>query len=151
MEISEQLAAAVAEIFSTMIMMDVTVVQTAPERTSTFTDSISGVIGLAGTQKGVLALHFPVPVALAVTSSFLGMEVAELGPDVEDAIGELANMLGGSVKTMLTDKGRDIQLSMPTTISGGHYDFQSLNDALRHALGFHTDAGDFLVELQLER
>ena len=151
MDICEQLAAAVAEIFSTMIMMEVEVADTAPPRPPAFTQSISGVIGLAGTQKGVLELHFPMPVALAVTSSFLGMEVTEPGPDVEDAIGELANMLGGSVKTVLSDKGRDIQLSMPTTISGERYDIQPMNDVLRYALAFHTGAGNFLVELQLEQ
>jgi len=151
MDICEHLAASVAEIFSTMIMMEVEVADTASPRPSVFTNSISGVIGLAGTQKGVLSLHFPMAVALAVTSSFLGMEVTEPGPDVEDAIGELANMLGGSVKTMLTDKGRDIQLSMPTTISGERYDVQPINDALRHALTFHTGTGDFLVELQMEQ
>jgi len=151
MDICEQLAASVVEIFSTMIMMEVEVADAAPPPLSVFTNSISGVIGLAGTQKGVLALHFPMPVALAVTSSFLGMEVTDPGPDVEDAIGELANMLGGSVKTVLTDKGRDIQLSMPTTISGERYDVQQTNDTLRHALAFHTEAGNFLVELQLEQ
>ena len=151
MEIDEHLAASVAEIFSTMIMMEAEVADSTPPRPPVFTNSISGVIGLAGTKKGVLALHFPMPVALAVTSSFLGMEVTESGPDVEDAIGELANMLGGSVKTVLTDKGRDIQLSMPTTISGESYDVQLIHDALRYALAFRIGAGDFLVELQLEQ
>ena len=51
-----------------------------------------GVIGLAGTHKGVLAIHIPNKVAMAITSSFLGMEVDEINEDVKDAVGELANM-----------------------------------------------------------
>lgn len=38
----------------------------------------------------------PNKVAIAITSSFLGMAVEEINVDVEDAIGELVNMLGGN-------------------------------------------------------
>lgn len=48
-----------------------------------------------------------------ITGSFLGMEVEAINADVEDAIGELANMLGGNVKTILLENGRNINLSLP--------------------------------------
>ena len=79
------------------------------------------------------------------------MEVEEIGPDVEDAVGELANMLGGNIKTILSQNGRDIELSMPTTISGKEYDFQPTKDAEQVVIPFLTEAGRFIVELQLEK
>lgn len=151
MDIREKIIESTSEIFSTMIMMDVSVLDQEIASHQVFSESISGVIGLAGVQKGVLAIHLPFKVAMAITGNFLGMEVTEIGPDVEDAIGELANMLGGNIKTILSEKGRDIELSMPTTISGKEYDFQSTKNADQYIIPFTTDAGNFIVELQLER
>ena len=45
---------------------------------------------------------------MAVTSAFLGMEVDQVDEDVRDAIGELVNILGGSVKAFFDSIGSDI-------------------------------------------
>ncbi len=60
-------------------------------------------------------------------------------------------MLGGNVKTILSDKGRDIDLSMPTTISGRQYDFQPTKEVERIVIPFSCDVGEFLIEMQLEK
>jgi chemotaxis protein CheX len=151
MELDEKIIESVQEIFSSMIMMDITVSDEKLGEGVPLTDSISGIIGLAGMRKGVMAIHLPNSVAMAITGSFLGMEVTEIGEDVEDAVGELANMLGGNIKTILSEKGRDIELSMPSTISGHQYDFQSTKEAERTTIPFVCDAGKFIVELQLEK
>lgn len=151
MDIREKIIDSTQEIFSTMVMMEISVGDEQVESRRILSDSISGIIGLAGTHKGVLAIHLPKIVAMAITSSFLGMEVEEIGPDVEDAVGELANMLGGNIKTILSQNGRDIELSMPTTISGKEYDFQPTKDAEQVVIPFLTEAGRFIVELQLEK
>lgn len=114
-------------------------------------NSISGVIGLAGTHKGVLAIHIPDEVAMAITASFLGMEVDEVNEDVEDAVGELANMLGGNVKSILSEKGRDIDLSLPSTIRGKAYDFQPTKEIEKFIIPFTSKLGQFSVEMQLEK
>jgi chemotaxis protein CheX len=150
MEIRERIIESAKEIFSTMIMMEVGVSDNEDSGSMSLVDSISGVIGLAGTHKGVLAIHLPVRVAMAITSSFLGMEVDEVNEDVEDAVGELANMLGGNLKTILSENGRDIDLSLPTTISGKEYEFQSSREADKERINLSCDAGDFSIELQLE-
>jgi chemotaxis protein CheX len=134
-----------------MIMMEIEVSSEEPGGDRALKDSISGIIGLAGKRKGVLAIHLPKEVAMAITGSFLGMDVTEINEDVEDAVGELANMLGGNIKTILSERGRDIELSMPSTISGQHYDFQSTKDAERIAIPFICEAGKFCVDLQLEK
>jgi chemotaxis protein CheX len=88
---------------------------------------------------------------MAITSAFLMMDVEEMNADVHDAMGEIANMLGGNVKTILSEKGRDIDLSMPSTISGSEYSFQSDNDVEKVIVRFGTEKGSFLVELDLEK
>jgi chemotaxis protein CheX len=151
LELREQIIESVKEIFTAMVMMDVSAGAELPTEKIPLTDSISGIIGLAGTHKGVLAIHLPHRVAMAITSSFLGMDVGEINSDVEDAVGELANMLGGNVKSILSEKGRDISLSMPTTISGRQYDFQPTKDAESLVISCKCEAGPFVVELQLEK
>ena len=151
MDIKAKIIEAAIEIFSSMVMMDITVEAEAVNDSGKLHDTITGLIGLAGTHKGVLAIHIPHPVAMAITSNFLGMDVNEINEDVEDAVGELANMLGGSVKTVLAENGRDIDLSLPSTISGASYTFQPSKDVEKVVVRFGTPNGSFLVELQLEK
>lgn len=151
MSLNEKIIESTKEIFTSMIMMDIEVAGDINADSPTLEDSISGVIGLAGRHKGVLAVHLPFAVARAITGSFLGMDVEEINEDVEDAIGEVANMLGGSVKAILTEKGRDIELSLPSTIIGRNYDFQSSKDAQISVIPFQCESGMFYVEVQLEK
>lgn len=150
-EISDKLIESTIEIFTGMVMMDVSVAGAAMQKIGPLKQSITGMVGLAGTHKGVLAVHFPKQIALDVTSSFLGMDVGEINEDVQDAIGEIANMLGGNLKTILSDRGRDIQLSLPSTISGDEYAFSSQADAEQIILPFQAPSGIFFVEVELER
>lgn len=137
------------EIFSSMIMLDVIPGEPFSREREILQDSISGIIGLAGTTKGLLAIHLPKPVALAVTTAFLGMDVEEIDEDVCDAIGELANMLGGSLKSALDPKGNDIKLSMPSAIHGEEYSIDCLADAENVTVPFTLEGETFLIELQI--
>ena len=150
MEIQDKMIDATKEIFSTMIMMEITL-EEMQETHGPLTNTITAMIGLAGTHRGVLAVHFPYAVAMAITSNFLMMDVTEMHEDVHDAMGEIANMLGGNVKTILSEKGRDIDLSMPSTISGSEYSFQSDKDVDKVIIKFGTEKGSFMVEMDLER
>ncbi|HID69700.1 MAG TPA: chemotaxis protein CheX [Desulfobacterales bacterium] len=149
MEIQDKMIEATKEIFSSMVMMEVSVNKIMEEH-GPLTDTITGMIGLAGTHKGILAVHFPYSVAMAITSSFLMMDVEEVNEDVHDAVGEIANMLGGNVKTILSEKGRDIDLSLPSTISGSQYNFQSDKQVEKVIIEFGTGNGTFMVEMDLE-
>jgi chemotaxis protein CheX len=149
-EISDKLIESTIEIFTGMVMMDISVVGEPLQTLGVLKQSITGMVGLAGTHKGVLAVHFPRQVALDVTSNFLGMDVEDMNEDVQDAIGEIANMLGGNLKTILSDRGRDIHLSLPSTIFGDEYSFSSQADVDQLLLSFQAPAGMFYVEVELE-
>ncbi len=151
MDIRDKIIDSVVEIFTTMVMMEISVSDTRVEENCMQENTITGVIGLAGTHKGVLAIHVPYPVAYSITGNFLGIEIDEVNEDVEDAIGEIANMLGGNIKAILSENGRDIDLSLPSTISGAEYGFQTIKAAEKIITKFETSSGDFVVELQLEK
>ncbi len=150
MDIQDKMIEATKEIFSSMVMMEITVKEVMDNH-GALNDTITGMIGLAGTHKGVLAVHLPYSVAQAITSSFLMMDVEEINEDVHDAVGEIANMLGGNVKTILSEKGRDIDLSLPSTISGSQYSFQSDKQVDKVIIEFDTGKGTFIVEMDLEK
>jgi chemotaxis protein CheX len=108
-------------------------------------------VGLAGTYTGILSLHCPIPLALKVTGNMLGMDVDEMCEDVNDALGEIANMLGGYVKQVLSKGGLDINLSIPTVISGEEYSINAMSDSNCVAIPFIFDGERFLVSLKLEK
>ena len=150
-EINNKIIESTIEIFTGMVMMEISVAGEPLTTLGSLENSITGMVGLAGVCKGVLAVHFPKQVALDVTGSFIGMEVDEINADVQDAIGEIANMLGGNLKTILSERGKDIMLSMPSTFSGDRYSFTSQVEVDRVILPFQTPSGMFYVEIELER
>lgn len=152
MDLQDKLVEAAQEIFSSMVMLEINLDKIDEGAENLLLQKgISGVIGFAGTHKGLLAIHLPEKTAIGVTSSFLGLEVASIDADVEDAVGELANMLGGSVKSILSEKGRDIELSLPSTVKGDDYSFQVNKNAVKHLLAFSSAAGNFSIEVQLQK
>jgi chemotaxis protein CheX len=134
-----------------MVMMDIMPGAPIQGEINPLQNTITGMIGLAGTHKGMLAIHLPELLAKKVTGNFLGMEVEEIDDDVQDAIGELANMLGGSIKGILSENGKDIKLSMPSTIFGKEYRFQSHYEGDSVVLPFAVEELEFLIELRIKQ
>lgn len=149
MEYAQDIIDSTQDIFSSMIMLDVTPGEPFLRNNDKLLNSISGIVGLAGNTKGMLAIHMTNEAALAVTAAFLGMEVDEIDEDVRDAIGELANMLAGSIKSILDPGGSDIKLSMPSAIYGEDYTVDCLAGAQSVTVPFTFDGLGFMVELQL--
>lgn len=136
------------DIFATMIMMDLTVIDQERYDRENVECNISSMLGLGGDIKGSLDLHFPKDVALSVTSHFLGMEIEELDDDVRDAIGELANMTAGGIKTYLSNRNIHTEMAIPNTIVGSGYRTHGLAGAESVKVAFNCAAGMFLAEMK---
>jgi chemotaxis protein CheX len=134
-----------------MVMLEVSPGEPFIREDGKLSNSISGIIGLAGAVKGMLAIHLPNSAALAITTAFLGMDVEEIDEDVCDAIGELANMLGGSIKAVLDPAGSEVQLSMPSAIHGEEYAVDCLADSESITVPFTFNGQTFMVELQISQ
>ncbi|HJV36202.1 MAG TPA: chemotaxis protein CheX [Geomonas sp.] len=142
---------ATKEVFTTMVMLDPQDQYPLSEPITTFHCSVTGMVGLAGTYTGILSIHCPKPLALRITSNMLGMDVEEVGEDVNDAMGEIANMLGGYVKQILSKGGLDINLSIPTVIAGEEYTVNSMSDSDCVIIPFIEASDRFLVGLKLQK
>ena len=150
-QIAGYVTSATKDVFSTMVMMEVVDDFPLNEPVSRFKCSITGMVGFAGTYSGVISIHCPVPLALKITSNMLGIDCAEVNEDLNDAIGEIANMLGGSVKQVLSKGGLDVKLSIPTVISGEEYTINSLSDNDCVVVPFTVEGYTLLVGLTLKK
>lgn len=153
-QLSDYIISSTLDVFSTMIS-DLSIGADFPlkEPLTRFQCSITGMVGFAGTYSGVISLHCPVLLAKDITSSMLGVDAAELNEsseDLHDAIGEIANMLGGSIKMVLSKGGMDVKLSVPTIISGENYTVEVLSDVDCVVIPFNVAEHRFLVGLTLK-
>jgi chemotaxis protein CheX len=149
----ETVRASIAEItkgvFATMVMLDVVDREPLTEPVITFHDTITSMVGLAGSYSGILAIHCPKNLALKITSSMLGMEVTDIDDDVNDAMGEIANMVGGDVKHIFSPKGSDINLSIPTVIYGSDYVLESMSSAESLVMPFDCGEERLLLSFKI--
>jgi chemotaxis protein CheX len=121
------------------------------EHVSRFQFSLSAMVGFAGFKQGNLAIHLPEAVAKGLTGDFLGVEVDEINEDVQDAMGELANMLAGSLKPFISENGEKVDLSLPSVVYGEEYTLTVVNESDWIIIPFTVSHGDFLVGLELKR
>ena len=145
------ITSATKEVFTTMVMMDPASGDPLKAPVHHFECSVSGIVGFAGLYSGTISLHCPMSLALEITGSMLGIDCSEAGDDLDDAIGEVANMLAGSVKQVLSKGGMDVKLSIPTIITGEEYTINTLNGTDCVVVPFTIDDEVLLVGLSLQK
>lgn len=140
----------VREIFTTMVGVEVSTSQLT-ETMTTFKDCVTAMVGFAGVYNGMISINTPQKLAMSFASQMLGMDVTECGDDTHDALGEIANMMGGSFKHHFVKDGHEVRLSTPSVISGDEYvmTIGSLPDTL--TLLFESGGDHFMVSVYLEK
>lgn len=141
----------VQEVFINMVgIEDLMHLPIQVDATTHFKECLTAMVGLAGTYNGLVSVHLPWPLAISFTSLMLGMEVTEIDDDVNDAMGEIANMVAGSFKQHLSKGGSDVHLSTPSVVNGGDYIVSSGKNLENITLKFATDEEWFMVSLSIE-
>ncbi len=143
--LKEKIAAAAREVLTTMAMLEV---EAAEEPFQPDLCALSATIGLAGDLRGILSIHSPRPVALAVAGSLLGAEPEQIDDEVKDAFGEIANMVAGGLKTSLVAEKLALELAIPTTIAGQGYRVNAFSGARKLLVALTGSCGTFWIELQ---
>jgi len=112
----------VSNIFTTMVgVEDLLRLPLLTDPRTHFRECITAMVGFAGFFTGLVSVHVPQTLALRFTSSMLGMDVTEMNDDVNDALGEIANMIAGSFKHHLSREGQEVKLSTPSVVTGEEY------------------------------
>lgn len=149
MEYKNIITEAVIDIFSSMVLLDVAIIEAGPSGPMEG-PMISGMIGLAGDLQGTVLIHLPAPVAIAITNAFLGLEINAVDDDVKDAIGELTNMVAGGIKFLIPGKDQDIELAIPSVVCGQSYSCEATGRFERTSVLFELESGSFVVETQIK-
>ena len=122
------------------------------EKSRTDDISIAGVISLTTEQfNGSIALAFPETVFLKIYESMVGEKVEKINSEIEDAAGELLNIIYGSAKTKLNDTGNfKLVPALPTILSGEKINIRQTTYQKVIVLPFMTEFGLFRVEISFD-
>jgi chemotaxis protein CheX len=114
---------------------------------------IAGVISLTSdTLKGNITIGFPAAVFLKIYENMFGEKVTALTPEIQDAAGEILNIIYGSAKTELNaTQGCGFKPALPTVLTGEKLNIRQspLNPTI--VLPFETLAGPFQIEVTVEK
>jgi chemotaxis protein CheX len=113
------------------------------------TADISGIIGFSGEAQGSIALSFPSGTALKVVSALIGAPMQELGTEVADAIGELANIVAGNVKKEIPQV--QLSISLPQVVVGPSHKISGQSTIPTIVVPFTTPMGEFAIEICLKK
>ena len=111
---------------------------------------VSAVIGLSGDKNGTFAISFSKKCAVHIVRQMLGDAIEDLINDVQDAVGEISNMISGQARVGLVDMGVTLSGSTPSVIMGDNHTIKHVTTAPIMAIPFTTENGDFTVEFCFE-
>ena len=132
----------VQSIFSTMIGLDVSVSDTP---WSSKGDRLTSTVYLEGDWNGAVSFECSGEHACQIAGHFMAAEPpAAVDDDVRDVLGELANMIGGNVKSVIAT---DVRLSLPSVIDGSNYELHVCGSDTSEKMAFQFPGGVFWVSV----
>lgn len=142
---------ATKSVITTMAHIDLTPEAPAVKNSNRSWGAISGVIGLAGQEvNGNMILSFDEPSILAIVSGMLGEPFEELDDQVQDAVGELTNMISGAAKIDLRSRGYVFEMALPMVVVGRDVEIGQVARGAAVQIPFALQQGKFVVECSLE-
>src|SRR5205085_333162 len=111
---------------------------------------IAGSVGFIGRLTGVVFVYSTASFARRVTKKMLGSEDDDSGDEiVNDAFGEITNMVVGHIKSRLADKGTDCVLTIPSILRASHITIKPLSSMRRRVSTFRCGGSQVVVEVIL--
>ena len=142
---------AAKEVFSTMLNMNLefetsNLVQLNGEM------HVAGAVGFTGQFNGMVYLYTGAAFATEITSSLLGIPGHEIHGNemVNDAVGELTNMLAGMIKSRLCDKGVTCVISIPAVVRGKSFQIDSVSSTEKHTVYFRHGKNIAMAEIMVK-
>lgn len=121
----------------------------APEPVPVSSLDVTSMVGLAGSLCGLLTLRCTTKSAGLMAAKMLGADGAGAKAQMEDAIGEVCNMVAGNFKNKLSGVGDGCKLSVPTVITGSNYSLCTLADDYSMEIQLLFNGNPVVISLQL--
>jgi chemotaxis protein CheX len=114
------------------------------------TYDISSIVSLNGQIEGSIILSMPAQLACKLASNMLMEELTELDESVQDALGEMGNIIVGDARRSLKAMNYDVNISLPNIVLGQGHKIARKHDVPCIAIPFSTDFGNFEVNVGLK-
>ena len=118
-DVVEEIVSSTNEVFSTMIPMEIKSDGSFYQKEDMISTDVISLVSFTGEHSGILAVFCSKEIALKITSGMLGIEATEIDQDTKDAMGEVTNMIAGTLKNKIFEKFGAMHLSVPIVIAGG--------------------------------
>jgi chemotaxis protein CheX len=145
--LDEILLESAEEIFETMIFMGL---EKSEDQDSDIDGlEVLGSITFKGSLEGCLCIKCTIPCTQAIAMNMLGLETSEdiSEEDISDAIGEVCNMVMGSLKKRMIDTVGNLDLSIPSVISGTNIKSSAIDHEKKTSINVNID--EHTAELSL--
>jgi len=112
---------------------------------------IAGSVGFIGNLSGVVYVYSTQRFARKLTRSLLGEKDTEPGEEmVNDAVGEIANMIVGNLKSRLADRGMNCILTIPSIVRGNDFRIEPTSSTQRRVCSYLCDGDQVVIETLLK-
>ena len=142
--------------FETMAFMATTPGEPMLKETGLPQGQISGTIGVTGNIAltgdnicGNVSLIFPDQVGELIFRSMMMMEPNEPVDDneLQDAVGELANMAAGGAKASMQAMGLNFNISLPSVVVGNGHHLAQPGNAISLVVPMRTEQAEFFMQV----
>lgn len=109
---------------------------------------VSGVLKMEGDLSGSAAVSFSRTSILAIVSAMFGEEMTELNEEINDAVGEICNMIAGHVTTKMTEMEKSVKVKLVNVnLEQGHVveHAEPVEDVI--VIPFRTNMGKLILEV----
>ena len=138
------------EVFQTMVFMPITQGQQAMKIKGEPRGYISGTISITGEDiNGNVSLILDMPLATRIFRSMMGLDrnAPVNDQDINDAVGELANMVAGGAKSKLQEQSVYFKIGLPTVVIGENHYIEPPKNVNTIVVPFTIQGGEFYLEL----
>ncbi len=135
----------VREVFELMLGCTLTL----PEGPSEEPMDITAMVGVSGRLCGVMSVQCGTKSSTVMAAHMLGVEPAQIGPEMCDAFGEICNMIAGNFKNKIAGLADGCMLSVPTVVTGSDHSFHSLTDSPTLQVRLLFEGKPVIISLQI--
>ena len=111
---------------------------------------VSGVMGITGDVSGVVVLTLPEKTALGSVNAFVGESFNKVDASVIDGVKELTNIIVGTAKAKLSERGHEYNFSLPKVVVGHNYITDQGENSNVIVIPFACKYGDFILDISIK-
>ncbi len=149
--VEKTLSNCILETFETMLSMDLAKVGMVTDP-GLNDKRLVGAVHFAGEVVGTMSLHVSQEFASLITTSMLGIEEAQIDSEeeIKDVLGELANIISGSLKSDFADNDLACVISTPSITRGSDFNIEPSKMGDLHRWIFRYKKYEIILEITLK-